>query len=254
MGSSKDRDLAPRPDSASIRVRDSVATQARLLDAAETLFAERGFEGTSMRAVTSAAGVSVSAANYHFGSKEALLRATLWRVIEPVNRARLERLSELEAAAEDGALSLEEILDAFLRPALFGSAASEGGRAKFRHVAARLFSDPPELVSAMKREYFGEPMMRFVAALARALPGREVAELAMAFEFTVAVMVHVIAGQLESQSWQIPWEQQPVSGFGSGSVPSASVPDEEVLDRMVRYAAAGLSAVPDCSNAPREPR
>lgn len=250
MSATQDADPARRPGSAAVRVRDPEATRARLLDAAEALFAERGFEGTSMRAVTGAAGVSVSAANYHFGTKEALLRATLWRVIEPVNRARLEKLNALEAAARDGSPSLAEVLDAFLRPALFGSAVAGEGRARLRQVAARLFSDPPELVSSMKREYFAEPMMRFGEALARALPGRNRAELVMAFEFAIAAMVHVIAGQLESHTWKIPWEDSQ----GDVSAPDAEVTDEEILRRMVRYAAAGLSAVPDLRNPPREPR
>jgi AcrR family transcriptional regulator len=219
-------------------------TKEKLLDAAQALFAERGFEGTSMRAVTSAAGVSVSAANYHFGSKEALLRATLWRVIEPVNCARLERLDELEAAP-GGTPSLEEVLDAFLRPALVGGAASGLGRARFRQVAARLFSDPPELVSALKREYFGEQVRRFVAAIARTLPSRDPDELTMAFEFTVAVMVHVIAGQLESSAGAFGLTMRP----GSHSTPGFEHSEEEILSRMIRYASAGLSAVPSIQNA-----
>ena len=62
-------------------------TRERLLDAAERIFAERGFEGASIRAVTQAAGASVSAANYHFGSKEALLRETLSAPRRPAQRA-----------------------------------------------------------------------------------------------------------------------------------------------------------------------
>ncbi len=100
-------------------------TKERLLAAAERLFAERGFEGASLRAVTQAAGTSVSAANYHFGSKQALLRATLRRRVEPMNRLRLERLDALEAAAAGAPLSLEALLDAFLRPAFEVRAAAQ---------------------------------------------------------------------------------------------------------------------------------
>ena len=231
------------------RGRDSAATKERLLDAAETLFAERGFEGTSMRAVTQAAGVSVSAANYHFGSKEALLRATLWRVIEPVNRARFERIDALESAAGPGAaLPLESILDAFLRPAVAGRRAPGMGPARYRQVAARLFSDPPELVSALKREYFAQVLDRFVAALDRALPRRRRDELRMAMEFTVAVMVHVISGQLESWRWgaredaDTPASQEADPARGDEV---AELDDEVILRRMIRYAAAGLRSLPE---------
>lgn len=227
--SQRDRLDSDRPT----RGRDAAATKERLLDAAEALFAERGFEGTSMRAVTQAAGVSVSAANYHFGSKEALLKATLGRVIEPVNRVRLERLDRLEhLASRDGALALEAVLDAFLRPAIEARAAGDAEPSRLRHVAARLYSDPPELVLALKREYFEELALRFIDALGRALPGRDRGELEIAFEFTVAMMVHVIAGQLASG---------PLSSEHDFDRPEGR---EALLEQMIRYAAAGLRAVP----------
>ena len=247
----------------SLRGRSSAATKERLLDAAETLFAERGFEGTSMRAVTQAAGVSVSAANYHFGSKEALLRATLWRVIQPVNRARFERLDALERAAPgDAVLSLESILDAFLRPAVAGRRAPGMGPARYRQVAARLFSDPPDLVSSLKREYFAELLDRYVVALGRALPGRPTGELRMALEFTVAVMVHVISGQLgawpsgpQDDGRAPPSAEVGNAGVGVGVEVGMEVEldDEEVLRRMIRYAAAGLRSIPQSSGEAGEP-
>ena len=86
-----------------------------------------------MRAVTQAAGASVSAANYHFGSKEALLRATLRRRLEPVNRTRIARLDALEREAAGRPLRVEQILEAFLRP-IFEEWTDPAAR--MRHVAA----------------------------------------------------------------------------------------------------------------------
>ena len=59
-------------------------TVERILDAAEILFAERGFAETSLRTITSAAGVNLAAVNYHFGSKKALIQAVFVRFIDPV--------------------------------------------------------------------------------------------------------------------------------------------------------------------------
>ena len=50
-------------------------TVERILDAAEQLFAEKGFAETSLRLITSKAGVNLAAVNYHFGSKKALIQA-----------------------------------------------------------------------------------------------------------------------------------------------------------------------------------
>ncbi len=54
-------------------------TVERILDAAEQLFAEKGFAETSLRLITSKAGVNLAAVNYHFGSKKALIQAVFSR-------------------------------------------------------------------------------------------------------------------------------------------------------------------------------
>jgi len=61
------------------RNEGGAATRLRILDAAEHLFAENGVDGTSLRSIMAAAGVSISQINYHFGTKEALLRAIFER-------------------------------------------------------------------------------------------------------------------------------------------------------------------------------
>lgn len=62
------------------RVRDAERSRAAILDAAEGLFAERGFGGTSLSDIGAAAGLSRQAPSYFFGSKERLHRAVLERV------------------------------------------------------------------------------------------------------------------------------------------------------------------------------
>jgi hypothetical protein len=56
-----------------VRSENHSDTRERILDVAERLFMENGYEATSMRTITSAAEVNLAAVNYHFGSKEALL-------------------------------------------------------------------------------------------------------------------------------------------------------------------------------------
>src|ERR1700682_4102017 len=66
----------------------SADTKTRILDAAESLFMEHGFEATSLRSLTTAAGVNLAAVNYHFGTKEVLFRAVLTRRLDPMNQER----------------------------------------------------------------------------------------------------------------------------------------------------------------------
>ena len=140
-------------------------------------------------------------------------------MVVPLNESRFARLDELEEAVGDGPLELEAVLDAFLRPAI------EARGEAFRMVTARLFSDPPEVVSVLKKQHFGGVSDRFIPALERALPGREPEQVALDFQFVVGLMVFVISGQLESIPYSGPYE-----------VPDA----ERLIERAVRFAAAGL--------------
>ena len=93
-------------------------TKDRILDAAESLFMEHGFEATSLRAITAAAGANLASVNYHFGSKEVLFQAVLTRRLDPMNQERLDLLTRLEREAEPDALPCDRILSAMFTPAL----------------------------------------------------------------------------------------------------------------------------------------
>src|SRR5947199_6693744 len=97
-------------------VKPQHETRTRILDAAEELFMQHGFEGTSMRLLTAKAGVNLAAVNYHFGSKDALIEAVFHRRLDPMNVARVAELENLEAS--DAAPSAETIIRAFITPGL----------------------------------------------------------------------------------------------------------------------------------------
>jgi AcrR family transcriptional regulator len=89
--------------------RPSEVTRERILRAAERLFAERGYDGTSIRAIVGKARVNQAAINYHFAGKDGLYREVL--------RAAFRALTEdqLAHAQETGAMSREEALAEFVR-------------------------------------------------------------------------------------------------------------------------------------------
>lgn len=68
----------------------------RLLGAATRLFAERGYEGTSVQAIVAAAGVTKGAMYHYFGSKDDLLYEVYARVL----RMQTEHLVEISGRAE----------------------------------------------------------------------------------------------------------------------------------------------------------
>jgi TetR/AcrR family transcriptional regulator len=91
------------------RRRDAAASRRAILDAAETLFAQRGYELTSLGEVGRRAGVSAALPAYFFGGKQALYQAVLERLLSE----REQRLEPLAARAAD---ELERTGE--LRPAL----------------------------------------------------------------------------------------------------------------------------------------
>lgn len=166
-------------------------TQERILDAAERLFAERGFHGTTLRAVASAARVNLAAAHYHFGSKQELFHAVVARRIAPINEERLKRLEALEASEPTGPLPLEALLAAFIEPAI------RAGLDGLRHIVGRIYSEPPEIVQPLIEEQFGEVIARFCAALERSLPYLSRYEVLWRLQFAVGVLTHFLAGNHE---------------------------------------------------------
>jgi len=219
---------AASPPSEPRGASSSEATKARLLDAAERLFVRRGFEGASMRAVTRAAGTSVSAANYHFGSKEALLQAALARRVEPLNERRSARLAAL-AAADD--TRLESVVDAFLRPPLElrGERVRAGGDPEENaQLAFRMLAEPAEVMAPMRRQLFARSREEFLAAFARALPGAAPGDVELAVMLTTGVMVHLLGGFASDET---PVELLEATDY------------EPLLARMVAFASAGIRAL-----------
>src|ERR1700689_2214812 len=97
----------------SIRMNDRPDTKTRILDAAEKLFGENGFDATSLRDITTEADVNLAAVNYHFQSKDSLIEAVIQRSAAPVND---RRIAMLEAAGPKP--TVEQIVEAFIGPAL----------------------------------------------------------------------------------------------------------------------------------------
>ena len=159
-----------------------------ILDSAEELFARQGFDATSVRAVTRHAGMNPAAVHYHFGSKQVLLRALLERRIAPLNQ---ERLVLLEHVLRDGEPSLEDILDAYLRPVLRHAGDATGA------LNSLLFGLPEEERSELVDDLFGPIHRRFHSALRRALTGLSAGEVEERFRFAIAVMLHVASGQID---------------------------------------------------------
>jgi AcrR family transcriptional regulator len=85
----------------------------RILDVAESLFSEKGFAETSLRSITSEAGVNLAAVNYHFGSKQKLIQAVFARFLDPFSEHLNIQLQERYGDSAENPPELKELLELF---------------------------------------------------------------------------------------------------------------------------------------------
>lgn len=226
-------------------------TKGRILDAAEDLFIEHGFEAMSLRQITSHADVNLAAVNYHFGSKEALIHSMLARRLDRLNDERLTLLDQFERrfADADNGLTCEHVLGALFIPALrLARDPQHGGRA-FLRLLGRAYTDPSSFVRDFLAAHYASVSDRIFEAFARALPHLPKEELGWRLNFSIGALSGVLAGSdttrlLAQFSHGEPMSDlQLIARLASLMVPAlkAPVPDEAAF--------ATFSAVLDDANA-----
>jgi len=169
----------------------ALSTRNRILDAAERLFAGQGFHLTTLRQITRAAEANLAAVNYHFGSKQALIRAIFRRRLDALNAARIERLDALEQNA--GRPGLEAVLEAFVEPALEFTRGGDAEGQRFMQLLLRAFADRDTALHEAMRQEYAHVMRRFADAVGRALPGVDRTRLRHQLDFIVGALTLTMA-------------------------------------------------------------
>ena len=128
-------------------MRQETTTKQKILDSSQHLFARDGFQATSLRDITRRAGVNIAAINYHFGSKEALLKSVLERHLIPLNKVRIERLKKVsESARQEGRRPpVRDLILAIVEPTLQYKDSSPDAE-DFIDLVGRAFYDPESTV------------------------------------------------------------------------------------------------------------
>jgi AcrR family transcriptional regulator len=205
----------------------SADTKTRILDAAELLFTEHGFEATSLRQLTSAAGVNLAAVNYHFGSKEELFQAVLTRRLDPMNQERIDLLDKVERDAGGKPASCEKILFAMLIPALRLARDEKRGGKNFLKVLGRAYADPAPFIRQFLSAQYAGMIGRYKEAFLRALPHLSRQELTWRLHFVMGALSYTLAGTDALKLF--------------AHVASADN-DELLLQRLAPFLVAGLKA------------
>ncbi len=121
------------------------STRARLIEAAERLFAERGIDGVSLREINRAAGAkNAVAVQYHFEDRAGVVQAILDKHGPDVEARRQAILDQCEA---DGRPDLRSLAAALVRP-IAAKLADRGGGREFLQIYADLLNRPQPIVPA----------------------------------------------------------------------------------------------------------
>src|SRR5450631_694836 len=205
------------------------ATQAKILDTAEGLFMEHGFEATSLRQITAAAGVNIAAVNYRFGSKEELFQAVLTRRLDPMNQERIKLLQRVEREAAGRALSCEKILFAMLIPALKLARDEKRGGKNFLRLLGRAYADPAPFIRHFLSAQYGEMIGLYKEAFLKALPHLSRQELTWRLHFVMGALSYTLAG---TDALKLFAQMTAVEQYD----------DELLLQRLAPFLVAGLKA------------
>lgn len=168
-------------------------TRQRLLDAAEWLFIEQGYEAMSLRQVTTKAAANLAAVNYHFGGKEALVQELLSNRLDRLNKERLQLLSASERLGPVR-LDATAILGMLFVPAFRLSHGNVSGPA-FMRLLGRVYSDPSPFIRGYLQQHYKSISGRFFEAFSQALPELPRHELGLRLHFALKAISGMLAGE-----------------------------------------------------------
>ena len=167
-----------------------IETKQKILNTAELLFAEFGFNDTSLRQITGAAGVNLASVNYHFGSKKDLIKAVVDRYLSlfmPQTNAALSQL------LTEPTLSLPQVFECFVAPLLSLSSVRRQGPEIFLQLLGRGYIDNQGFLRWFIVNHYGEVLAHFTQAIQKAAPHLTKAEVFWRLHFTLGTVVFTMA-------------------------------------------------------------
>ena len=198
----------------------------RLLDAAEELFCEHGFEGTSIRDIAAAAKCNIASVNYYFGGKEKLYQEVWRRHLVTMRETRIASIDKVMSKS-DGKPHLEVLLSSFAE-AFIGPLVDEDKAPRLCKLMAREMIDQHLPANMFAQEIIIPTLTAMKTALMKACPGLD--------ESKVPFVVFSIVGQL-IQTVHVK------AMFGQGD--EAGLPGFDLagaIDHIVKLSAAGIRA------------
>lgn len=168
-----------------------VDTKTKILNAAEQLFADRGFADTSLRLITSQAEVNLASVNYHFGSKKELIQAVLARYLEVFVPGLTDALNELNE--RDERAEQRNVFECLVSPLLALNAFKHRGTTTFLQLLGRGYVENQGHLRWFITTHYGQMLELFNQAVQSANPHLSKEEIFWRLHFTLGTVVFTMA-------------------------------------------------------------
>lgn len=202
-------------------------TVQRILDTAEWMFAREGFDQTSLRAITSKAGVNLAAVNYHFGSKEALIQAVFDRFLKPFTEQLEASLHQM--ACENPQPSLEQLLALISRAAYLSQKGDTRRVELFFRLSGLAYTQTLGHLRRHIQSQHGELFRRCVLILMHALPDVPPGEVFWRVHFALGATIFTLSSM------------EPLRAIYRNDF-SSEISYQDVEEKLLNFLARGIQA------------
>ena len=204
----------------------TLSTKERILNSTENLIAENGFAELSIRKISLQAHTNLAAINYHFGNKQQLINQVLERRLNNLFQVREKMLHDLNQGNKKMACNLEQILHAFIAPALYMINDRHQGGKVFMKVLARAYAEQSESLHELLANRYTPIIKEFAEAIHLACPDLPRETIFWRFHFLIGALTYAMGD------------------FGASSL-SKQMPESEYFNKsveeLIQFGVASLS-------------
>ncbi|MCW9028684.1 MAG: TetR family transcriptional regulator [Kangiella sp.] len=204
------------------------STKSRILDAAEQLFAERGFAETSLRTITTRAKVNLASVNYHFGSKKSLIQAVFDRFLQDFTKELSLELMTLEQL-QPVQLEAEKLLNALIKPLLSLNSRRDNAISIFMRLLGRAYAETQGHLRRYVTDKYGHVLVRFTHLFQKGYPKLTIDQIFWRLHYMLGSMIFTLGGSDALR-------QISQADF------NRDLGVEDVIKEMVPFLAAGMKA------------
>ncbi|GLS26566.1 hypothetical protein GCM10007877_22820 [Marinibactrum halimedae] len=208
--------------------RENISKRERILDAAEILFAQHGYDGVTLREIAKTAAVDVALANYHFGKKLDLFHAVFDRRATLLSETRQMLLHR----NNDKPQTLEQIIEAFLLPLKMAQKTGDAGWRHYLALLAQVMISPVWNTELMP-SVFDKRVSEFISALQEVFPHADETKLHWCYHYMSGALALTLA------------QTGRIDRISNGKC--RSVDFDAAYENMVPFMAAALRGVCDIS-------